>query len=297
MNHACFAGVKRQSVRAQRAGSCKGSGSPCRLMDMPDKPDDDIKLPPLERYFRIIEMLAVCPQGLSLMEIGKVLMLPKASVHRLLSTMQRSNLVQLSNNGRPKYSLTERVRRLAYHAIDNDAVASLAASLLNDFSRKYGETCYLCRLEDATVRSIAIASPATPWRGYVLPGRVLQPHATAGGKAIMAFQSKELIDRALAEGTPALTSWTKTDRKAILADYAEIRKNHFSTCIKEVEAELAAFAVPIEVGSLGVQYCVGVLGPYSRIIRVIDDEPRGALQELAEAIKVILSRIAGGTDG
>lgn len=254
-----------------------------------DKTDD--KLPPLERYFRIMEMLAACPQGLSLIEIGKILMLPKASVHRLLSTMQRSDLVQLTNNGRPKYALTQRVRRLAYLSIDDNAVASFTASLLNDFSKKYGETCYLCRLEEATVKSIAIASPETTWRGYVLPGRILQPHATAGGKAIMAFQNDDVINRALAEGTPALTSWTKTDRKAIMKEYAEVRKNRFATCLKEVEAELAAFAIPIEIDGMGVQYCVGALGPYSRISRMITSEPRTALEQLADAIKVVLTQI------
>lgn len=236
-------------------------------------------------------MLAVCPQGLSLVEIGKILMLPRASAHRLLAAMQRSGLVQLTNNGRPKYFLTQRVRRLAYLGIHSEAVASLTGSLLNDFSEQYGETCYLCRLEGITVRSIAIASPEATWRGYVLPGKILQPHATAAGKAIMAFQSPDVIDRALAEGTPALTAWTKTDRRAILKNYAEIRKNRFATCLKEVEAELAAFAIPIEIESLGVQYSVGVLGPYSRISRMITGEPRSALQQLAEAIRVVLGQM------
>ena len=265
------------------------NGSQVRMPKSSDQTDD--KLPPLERYFRILEMLAACPQGLSLIEIGKVLMLPKATAHRLLAAMQRSDLVQLSNNGRPKYALTPRVRRLAYLGIDSEAVASFTASLLNDFSKRYGETCYLCRLEETTVKSIAIASPETTWRGYVLPGKILQPHATAGGKAIMAFQNDDVIKQALAEGTPALTAWTKTDPKAILKEYAEVRKNRFATCLKEVEAELAAFAIPIDIEGRGVQYCVGVLGPYSRISRMITGQPRQALQQLADAIKVVLAQL------
>lgn len=258
---------------------------------------DDSKQPPLERYFRILEMLAACPDGLGLVDIGRALMLPKATVHRLLLAMQRSDLVMATSGGRPKFLLTRRVKRLAYLSIDNDAVASFTETLLQDFSKRLGETCYLCRLEGTTVRSIAIASPDATWRGYVLPGKELQSYATAGAKAIMAFQSEELIDRALAAGMPALTRYTKTNRAAILEEYAAIRQARFATCIKEIEEELAAFAVPIELKMIGIQYSVGVLGPYSRIAGMIEGPQRQDLFRLAEAIEVTLSKSMTGGIG
>lgn len=257
-------------------------------MDLGD--NDTAKLPPLERYFRIIEMLAACPDGLALVEISKALMLPKASVHRLLDALQRSDLVVVTNTGRPRFLLTQRVKRLANLSVDSDAIASLTRALLDDFSHQLGETCYICRLEGTTVRSIAIASPESTWRGYVLPGRELQSYATAGAKAIMAFQDADLIDRALAAGMPALTRYTKTDRTAILEEYSAIREARFATCIKEVEEELAAFAVPIEIKTLGVQYSVGVLGPYSRISGMIEGSQRDKLRKLATAIELRLDK-------
>lgn len=252
--------------------------------------DTDPKLPPLERYFRIMEMLAAFPEGLALVELGTALMLPKATVHRLLVAMQRSDLVTLTNEGRPKFLLTHRVRRLAYLSIDNDLVASLTETLLQDFSKRLGETCYICRLEGTTVRSIAIASPDATWRGYVLPGRELQSHATAGAKAIMAFQSDDLIDRALANGMPALTPYTKTSRADILDEYARIRQAKFATCIKEIEEELAAFAVPIVLDVVGVQYSVGVLGPFSRIAGMIEGPQREDLASLADALAMMIGK-------
>lgn len=252
--------------------------------------DDASKLPPLERYFRIIEMLAACPDGLALVEISKALMLPKATVHRLLIALQKSELVSVTNAGRPRFILARRVKRLAYLSVDSDAVASLTRALLNDFSTRLGETCYICRLEGATVRSIAIASPDSTWRGYVLPGKELQSYATAGAKAIMAFQDSDLIDRALANGMPALTRYTKTDRDSILKEYAAIREARFATCIKEIEEELAAFAVPIELKMIGVQYSVGVLGPYSRIAGMIEGTQRNELRKLASAIEITLGK-------
>lgn len=256
---------------------------------------DPSKLPPLERYFRILEMLAACPEGLALTEIGKTLMLPKATAHRLLVGLQKSDLVMVTNAGRPRFLLTQRVKRLAYLSVDSDAIASLTRALLDDFSKRLGETCYICRLEGATVRSIAIASPESTWRGYVLPGTELQSYATAGAKAIMAFQSDELIDRALSNGVRALTKYTKIDRRSILEEYEAIRRSRFATCIKEVEEELAAFAVPIELQMLGVQYSIGVLGPYSRIAKMIEGAARQDLARTAVAIEVMLSKSLAGS--
>ncbi|GGC62168.1 IclR family transcriptional regulator [Chelatococcus reniformis] len=253
--------------------------------------DEQGRHAPLERYFRVLEALALSGDGLTLMELARMLMLPKATMHRLLATMQRSELVGFAGEGRGRYVLAQRVRRLAYLGIDSNTVASLSEALLRDFSASIGETCYIGRLEDVTVRSIAIASPETPWRGYVLPGKILQPYATASGKVIMAFQPDEAIERGLDAGIEPLTAWTKTDRAAIRAEYAEIRRTRFATCIREVEAELAAFAVPIEIAPNGVQYSVGVLGPYTRIVKLIEAKPRERLDALGQAIGAIIMRL------
>lgn len=258
---------------------------------------DPSKLPPLERYFRILEMLAACPDGLAVTEIGKVLMLPKATAYRLLVALQRSDLVAATNGGRARFQLADRVKRLAYLSVGSDALVSLTRSVLEDFSKQSGETCYLCRLEGTIVRSIAVASPEATWRGYVLPGRELRSYATAGAKAIMAFQTPELIERALSSGIAALTKYTKTDRAAILKEYESIRKTKFATCIKEVEEEVAAFAVPITLDPLGVQYSVGVMGPYSRIAKLIKGTARQDLTRVGMAIEVILQKSLVGSLG
>jgi hypothetical protein len=51
------------------------------------------KLPSLARYCRIMGVVAGFPDGLSLDELAKLLALPKASTHRLLAMMQKSQLV------------------------------------------------------------------------------------------------------------------------------------------------------------------------------------------------------------
>src|SRR5690606_9575289 len=110
--------------------------------------EDQGRLPPLERYFRILEALAAIPSGLTLMELATLLMLPKGTIHRLLVAMQKSDLVASVNEGRSRYVLAPRARRLAYLSADSTMLASFIEPLLSNFSAEIGETCYLARLEN-----------------------------------------------------------------------------------------------------------------------------------------------------
>lgn len=250
---------------------------------------EDHKLPPLERYFRILEILSAFPEGLSLMEVARMLGLPKATAHRLLAGLQKSQLVALTASG-SAYVPGDRMRRLALLSTDEGFVETLTSGLLRDLSAEIGETCYVARLEGTQVRSIVMESPDTPWRGFVLPGKTMQPNATACSKAILAFQNDELVDRALAGRIIRLTERTKMEPAAIKAELAEVRRNGFATCIGEVDDALAAVAVPIDVPPLGVAYSLGVVGPLPRITQLIADAIPRRLRVTADAIATALAK-------
>lgn len=247
------------------------------------------RLLPLERYFRVLELLASYPKGLSLNELVVMMMLSKGTVHRLLSAMQRTNLVTMAGGTRPRYTISTRVQRLGRMAIDPDVVATLAKPLLQDFSETVGETCYLCRLDGTVIHSIAISSPEVTWTGYVLPGKTLQPHATAAGKAIMAYQPEDFIESVVKAGLPRLSSRTITDYDQLLEEYANVRDRGIATCVQEVVPELSAFAVPIHVDGIGIRYSIGVLGPHSTIEKFLGAGLPPGLSGLAKALALIIT--------
>ncbi|TCS37372.1 IclR family transcriptional regulator [Paucimonas lemoignei] len=247
------------------------------------------KHPPLERYFRILEVLSGFPEGLTLSELTSILALPKATMHRLLAAMQKSNLVTV-NAGAAAYLLADRVRRLALLSAGADFIKAMTSSHLQQLVAETGETCYIARLEGNRVRTIVMESPNAPWRGFVLPGKIMYPHATASAKAILAFQSKDVIEQALSGDLPQLTQYTKTNRKDIKAEFSRIRENGFATCIREVDEGLAAVAVPIEVGVAGVIYGLGIVGPLPRITSLIDADIVSRLKTISAAISAFLSK-------
>ncbi|MGB6055226.1 MAG: IclR family transcriptional regulator [Burkholderiaceae bacterium] len=246
------------------------------------------KTPPLERYFRILEVLAGFSDGVTLSELASMLALPKATTHRLLATMQKSRLVEQS--GGASYTLADRARRLAHLLVGADLIETLTAAHLEQMVAETGETCYIARLDGAQVRTVVMNSPNAPWRGFVLPGKIMHPHATASAKAILAFQPEALITQALSGDLPSLTRHTKTRRRDIKAELARVREEGFATCIGEVDEGLAATAVPIEDAVLGVIYALGVVGPLPRIVSLIDKGLVDRLKAVAAAISALLAR-------
>ncbi|MFH0297941.1 IclR family transcriptional regulator C-terminal domain-containing protein [Bradyrhizobium sp. 31Argb] len=128
------------------------------------------------------------------------------------------------------------------------------------------------------------------WRGYVQPGIEMPVNAAATGKAIMAFQSKELIAEALSNELPKPTVNSHTSRKWIDQEFAKVRRMGYATCIGEIDEGLAALAVPVTLSDGTVLQSVGMTGPLERIMNKQMEDRLGALRETAAALSKALSR-------
>lgn len=98
-----------------------------------------------------------------------------------------------------------------------------AQVVCDELAEKLHETCFISRLGQKTIRSIARRAPDQGHRLHVLPGAQLPAHAAASAKAILAFQPEEVLQRILGEDLPALTDRTKTDLDAVRAELEQVR--------------------------------------------------------------------------
>ncbi|HEY0295504.1 MAG TPA: IclR family transcriptional regulator [Bordetella sp.] len=249
------------------------------------------KLPPLERYVRILELLAAFPDGLTLADVARMLDLPKTSAHRLLGTMQDSDLIDMAAGASSTYVLGQRIARLAYRGAGTQWLDTLVRPYLRDLSAETGETCYLARLDGLLVTSVVMEAPDTPWRGFVLPGKDMPAHAAASAKAILAFQDETSIMEILSQPLPRLTSKTRTSTEDILAEYEQVRRQGYATCIGEIDEGLAALGVPVHIPNVGVIYSVGVTGPLQRIM---DQQPHLTAQTMARCAERIAHALSVG---
>lgn len=247
------------------------------------------KAPPLERYIRILEVLAALPNGVGAGELASVLDLPRPTIHRLLGVLLDTRLVeQTVGNG---YQLTDRVRHLAVLGLDERLLTPLLGPILKEVAEATSMTAYIGKIEGHKVVSLMMEAPEELWRAFVLPGRAFAPHAAAGAKAILAYQPESLVRKALVEGGMApFTRHTHTAVEQVLADLAAVRQRGYATCIREIDEELFALAVPIFTVGDAVVMSLGITAPLAR--QPVEDMAETArhLAQYAERMGLLLRK-------
>lgn len=254
---------------------------------------------PLERYVRLLELIAAFPDQLALADIATLSDLPKTTAHRLLKGLVKAELATGGQGGRA-YSIGLRLSRILHATADDGWLEALVRPYLAALAKVSGEACYLTKLVGSRVVVAVSQAPEVRWRSYVQPGIEMPPHAAATGKAIIAHQNEELIRQALATDLPKLTVNTRNDQDWIRREFSLVRDRGYATCIGEIDEGLAAIAVPVCQASGLVLHAVGMTGPLQRIVNDQLSQRIAALTTTAEllATKLTLgSRRASLADG
>jgi DNA-binding IclR family transcriptional regulator len=219
---------------------------------------------PLERYLRILEITAGFSGGISLSRFAEILDLPKTTVHRLVRNLVETGILVTDVNGR--YRLGQRFARLAYAGTPDEWINSMSYTFLKDLAEETGQACFIAKLTDNKIRSVAMVAPDNLARGYVVPGRELWPHAAASAKAILAFQSDAVVKAVLPSPLPRLTDRTKTRLKDLQAELDSVRTRELGLCVGEDVEGFAGIACPILRPGFDVLYSVGITGTIETLI-------------------------------
>lgn len=253
----------------------------------------------LERQLLVLELLSQHPEGLVFGEIRRMLGLPKATLHRLLGGLFHAGCLDAdpplseSDDGlatRRSYWLGPRIKRLLAAAVSPDRMAALSHGVLHELMEQFQETAFLGMLRGTSVESIMMAAPPKDWYGYVNPGHVMPPHAAASAKAILAFQSDDLVRQMCAEPLPALTPRTLTSLSDVRRELAHVRKTGIAWCREEIDAGLIAVAAPVPLAQVGVIFAVSVVGPTERMGQHDEAVLAHALQTAAARLSSIYTR-------
>jgi DNA-binding IclR family transcriptional regulator len=243
---------------------------------------------PLERYLRLLEIIAAFPDQLALTDVAALSDLPKTTAHRLLKGLVKAELASGGQGGRA-YAVGPRLSRILHATADNGWLDALARPALAALADGSDEACYLTKLVGSRVLVAVSQAPEVRWRSYVQPGIEMPPHAAATGKAIIAYQDEELIRRALAAELPRLTMHTRNDEIWIREEFERVRERGYATCVGEIDEGLAAVAAPVLQPDGLVLYSIGLTGPIQRIMGDKFPSHLAALKETCRALATKLS--------
>lgn len=200
--------------------------------------------------------------------------LPKSTVSRLLSSLERSGLITRTPGGEavPGPALTSFARRQRA----DQALISLARPALERLSALTGETINLGVVSGASVVQIDQVDPRFMLGAVNWVDREVPLHCSALGKALLAHGVAVPAGRL----TP-LTGRSITQRTDLEADLRRTRERGYAVADGELEPGLVAVAAAI-LGSDGVAIgALSVSGPESRLIP--DEQQRIGTLVSAEA--------------
>lgn len=193
--------------------------------------------------FEILDLLAGMPEPVRMTEIVERVALPKSSVFRLLRALESIKAVRRDERDK-RYYLGPK--------FDEYARVSPTSRLVNRFLddagpvlRPLNETVQLGVLTGTDVTFIACIDSTKPVRLVSYVGRTLPAHASATGKAILAFAPEHQLETVIAAGLPALTERTITDPEALRAELEQIRQLGYATESEESTANLSCLAAPV----------------------------------------------------
>jgi DNA-binding IclR family transcriptional regulator len=199
----------------------------------------------VERALQILGLFDEYSTELKITEISSKMNLNKSTVHSLLKTLQKHDYIQQdSENG--KYKLGLKLFERGNLAVENTDIRKVCRKYLLDLSMNTGHTLHLVIMDGKDAVYIDKIEGTSANVLYSRVGRRAPIHSTGAGKALVAFKSKEEIDR-IFEGYvfEKRTSNTIIDKQELFEELKRIREQGFSFDKEENELGISCIAVPI----------------------------------------------------
>jgi IclR family acetate operon transcriptional repressor len=211
-------------------------------------------------------------------ELASELGLTKATVHRLLNTMERFDLIE-RNAESERYRLGLKLHQLGSRAVESRTLRTEAHRLLVEMSRRSRETVSLATPAPGGVICLdRLDSPHTIITVCTPIGSMFPAHCTAAGKAILAYMADDEIETLVKRnGLRQYTPFTITQMANLKENLRLIRQRGYAVDHQELERGLSGVAAPVLSAHERVIAAVGIAGPTLRF--------RG--KELAEKVALV----------
>lgn len=219
----------------------------------------------LNRALALLQLLAEHPDGLTLAEIAPLAELAPSTTHRLLSSLQALDFVSFESDNNRWFVGLAAFRAGAGYLRRRDHIAT-ARQTMRQLVAQTGETSNLAVVKNATLTFVAQIECNEAMRMAVPLGARGPLHASAVGKAILAFAPQPQRDIALEqiEFTP-LTDKSHSGPQQLLKDLGAIRKRGYAIDDEEQSLGLRCIGAPIfdEFGE--PIFAVSISGPTVRV--------------------------------
>lgn len=247
-----------------------------------------------EQYYlrsigRALEVLN-CFDGrapLSLKDLGARTALPESTLFRVLLTLEKHEYLVQDRDG--TYQLAPKLI-FGWLVQAANKLRDAARPELERLANQFNETVSLAYLYDDRIHVLDCMETFHEIRMSNKIGRVLPPHCSAMGKAITAFQERELVDRILeVYGLASRTEKTIVDRRRLFDELEEVRKTGIGYDREESTRGGLCIGAAVRTQGKPVVAAISLSTPLVRMTKEREREIRTAVLESAQTIAQLVS--------
>jgi IclR family pca regulon transcriptional regulator len=241
----------------------------------------------LARGLCVIESFEGHHDGRSIVEIAQSTGLSRASVRRLLLTLELGGYVE---RNRQVYRLKTQVLRLGFSYLSSSSVVEAARPVLEHITEQLHESSSMSMLDAGQIVYVARSAASRVLAGGLSVGSRLPAYCTSMGRVLLAALPDEKLATYLRDLKPrAYTPKTLTRIPQIKKAILQTRKDGYAIVDEELEAGLRSIAVPVLTRSNQVVAAINVGTHISRVDRTtLMKRCLPELQEGARTLRNIL---------
>jgi DNA-binding IclR family transcriptional regulator len=231
---------------------------------MADQPQVKI----LDKALRVLMLFTPEQPEWGVTAVARSVDIPKSTVHRILRVFeQHAFLTQNSDSRRFRLGLAG--IELGRRAQEGLELRRIALPVMEHISAVTGETVLLQVLspEGDQVVCIERVQQRSGLRLILEVGATAPLYAGCSSKVLLAYRTREEIERVLRKKLRAITPHTITEPAKIRAQLAEIRRNGFAVSFEETDEGVAGVSVPVRDARDSVIAGLTISGPMARVTK------------------------------
>ncbi|HEV2282171.1 MAG TPA: IclR family transcriptional regulator [bacterium] len=235
----------------------------------------------VKRSIDILNLLAEDGRQVGVIEVSKRLNTSQSTVYRILSTLASEGYVE-QDPRTEKYRLGLQGIILAGAALNQLEIRKQAISILERLVSATGCNANLGILHKQQVMYVARIDGPKSARMYTPIGRQAPAHATALGKAILAFLPEDVAAPLMNNGAlAACTARTITDPAALVEELSRVKARGYAVDQEEFLAGIRCVGVPVRGPSGGVEAALSVSGSVFQLREEDTEQLARLLQDAA----------------
>ncbi len=246
---------------------------------------DNYKVPNLEKGIFILELLAGSNRAMTLNEIKMEVKISQTTAYRILHTLVRLGYL-LQNETSKKYKLSRKMLTLGFHAIQEQGLLDAVLPKMRELRDIVKETVCFGVMGEEKGLFIEQVLGTHPFCFVLAPGKLLELHCSAPGKAMMAFMPESTRNTYLSKmNYERYNANTIQTKEAYLKEMETVRRNGYAVDLEEELSGVVCVGAPIFNYINAPCGTIWISGPKDRL-------PKETIERYAKSIMSVTQNIS-----